>query len=153
MSMKILSASALMALVTGVSTVVLPSLHAQTAAAQETATAAQKIPSITVPEAYERAQQGGVIMFDVREPQEWTSGVAADDKGEKLVKLLPMSQLNTRMSEIPKDPAQPVILICRTQNRSAAVAQTLAKNGYTNITYVNGGMKEWYERKLPTSKP
>jgi rhodanese-related sulfurtransferase len=142
------------ALLALMSAAVLPSLRAQTAATQEAATTtAQKIPSISITEAYERAQQGGVIMFDVREPQEWTSGVAADEKGEKLVKLLPMSQIAKRMSEIPKDPTQPVLLICRTQNRSAAVAQTLARNGYTNITYVNGGMKEWYERKLPTSKP
>jgi rhodanese-related sulfurtransferase len=107
---------------------------------------------ISVPEAYERASKG-VLLFDIREPQEWKGGVAANDKGEQLAKLLPMSQLKTRVSEIPNDPTQAVMLICRTQNRSGSVADQLVKLGYTNITYVNGGMKEWAERKLPTVVP
>lgn len=112
---------------------------------------AAKPRAITVNEAQALLQEGKVMLFDVREPQEFVAGIAANEKGEAIARMLPMSQLATRMQEIPNDPAQPVLLICRTQNRSAAVAQTLAKNGYTNITYINGGMKEWYERKLPTA--
>jgi rhodanese-related sulfurtransferase len=125
--------------------------------AQATEQAAKAVPGkpevISVPVAYERASKGGVLLFDIREPQEWKGGVAANDKGEQLAKLLPMSALKTRLGEIPNDPNQPVILICRTQNRSGAVAEQLSKLGYTNITYVNGGMKEWGERKLPTVVP
>lgn len=85
------------------------------------------------------------IAFDIREPQEHVAGVMQG------IKLLPMSQLRTRYTEIPRD--QPVLLICNTQNRSKAVAAELQRIGYTNVRYVNGGMKEWDERKLPTGKP
>lgn len=108
---------------------------------------------LSVPEAYERAQQSGVILVDVREPQEWTGGVASNAKGEVLAKLLPMSKLAERMQEIPNDPNQAIVLICRTQNRSAEVAKQLIAKGYTNVSYVNGGMKEWSERQLPTAAP
>lgn len=108
---------------------------------------------LSVPEAYERAQQSGVILVDVREPQEWTGGVASNAKGEVLAKLLPMSKLGERVQEIPNDPNQAIILICRTQNRSAEVAKQLIAKGYTNVSYVNGGMKEWGERRLPTVAP
>jgi len=59
-----------------------------------------------------------VLMFDIREPKEHATGVASG------AVLLPMSQLNQRLGEIPKDPAQPVLLICNTQNRSGKVAQS-----------------------------
>lgn len=130
---------------------VLTLLASTGAFAQQAASAVNRPAVISVPEAYERAQQQGVLMFDIREPQEHRAGVAANDKGEQLAKLLPMSELKTRVNEIPRD--QPVLLICRTQNRSGATAEQLLKLGYTNITYVNGGMKEWQERKLPTVLP
>ena len=46
-----------------------------------------------------------VLMYDIREPQEHATGVANG------ARLLPMSQLNQRVNEIPKDPAQPVLII------------------------------------------
>jgi rhodanese-related sulfurtransferase len=132
---------------------------AQTAAPQKAAASAitnsvvKNAAVLSVPEAYERAQQSGVILVDVREPQEWTGGVASNAKGEVLAKLLPMSKLNERVQEIPNDPNQAILLICRTQNRSAEVAKQLIAKGYTNVSYVNGGMKEWGERQLPTAAP
>ncbi len=134
-----------------------PLAQAQTAASQSaianaaTSSMVKSATALSVPEAYARAQQSGVILVDVREPQEWASGVASNAKGEVLARLLPMSQLQSRAQEIPNDPNQPIILICRTQNRSAEVAKQLIAKGYTNVSYVNGGMKEWGERQLPTA--
>lgn len=124
--------------------------HAQDAAQKAPAT---KATALTVPEAFERAQQKDVVLVDVREPQEWLGGVAANAQGEVMAKLVPMSKLNERYQEIPNDPNQQVIIICRTQNRSSEVAKQLMAKGYTNVSYVNGGMKEWAERKLPTAAP
>lgn len=88
------------------------------------------------------------IVFDIREPSEFaTTGVA------KGAKLLPMSQISQRLSEIPKDPKQKVLLICNTQNRSSAVTKALKERGYSNVEFVNGGMSEWVKRGLETVKP
>lgn len=88
-----------------------------------------------------------VLMFDIREPKEHATGVASG------AVLLPMSQLNQRLNEIPKDPAQPVLLICNTQNRSGKVAQSMKDAGWTNVRYVHGGMSTWAQNGWPMVKP
>lgn len=88
-----------------------------------------------------------VVMFDIREPNEHATGVANG------ARLLPMSQLNQRASEIPKDPAQPVLIICNTQNRSSKVVQAMKDAGWTNVRYVHGGMSGWAEKGWPMVKP
>lgn len=87
------------------------------------------------------------LVFDIREPKEHATGVAEG------AFLLPMSQLNQRVSEIPRDPAQPVLLICNTQNRSAKVVEALREAGWTNVRYVHGGMSDWAKRGWPMIKP
>ena len=90
---------------------------------------------------------GQVQLFDIREPQEHAGGVARG------AHLLPMSQLNARLGEIPRDPAQPVLLICQTQNRSSKVAAALRERGYTNVRYVHGGMGGWAGKGWPLVPP
>ena len=88
-----------------------------------------------------------VVMFDIREPDEHATGVANG------ARLLPMSQLQQRAGEIPKDPAQPVLIICNTQNRSSKVVQAMQEAGWTNVRYVHGGMSTWAKNGWPMVKP
>jgi len=93
------------------------------------------------------AEAGRALLVDIREPHEHATGVA------RVAKLLPMREIGARLAEIPKDPAQPVLLVCNTQNRSRAAWQALRERGYTNVRYVEGGMSEWARRGLPLVKP
>jgi rhodanese-related sulfurtransferase len=88
-----------------------------------------------------------VMLFDIREADEHATGVAQG------ARLLPMSQLNQRAGEIPKDPAQPVLIICNTQNRSSKVVQAMQEAGWTNVRYVHGGMRGWAQKGWPLVKP
>lgn len=88
-----------------------------------------------------------VAMFDVREPSEHATGVANG------ARLLPMSQFQQRVNEIPNDPAQPVLIICNTQNRSSKAVQAMKEAGWTNVRYVHGGMSGWAEKGWPMVKP
>ena len=90
---------------------------------------------------------GQATVFDIREPDEHATGVAAG------ARLLPMSTLNQRVQEIPNDPQQPVLLICNTQNRSGAVIKALREAGWTNVRFVDGGMSEWARRGWPMVAP
>ena len=90
---------------------------------------------------------GRTVVFDIREPQEHATGVAAG------MRLLPMSQIGARLAEIPKSADQPVLLICNTQNRSSATLRALRERGYGHVRYVNGGMSEWARRGWPMVKP
>jgi len=92
-------------------------------------------------------ESGRAIVFDIREPMEHATGVAAG------ARLLPMRQLGARLAEIPTDPAQPVLLICNTQNRSRATLAALRERGYGHVQYVEGGMSEWARRRWPMVAP
>ncbi len=87
------------------------------------------------------------IVIDIREPEEHARGVASG------ARLLPMSQLRQRLAEIPTDPSRPVLLICNTQNRSAATLKALRQHGYGHVRYVEGGMSEWTRRNWPVVRP
>lgn len=87
------------------------------------------------------------IMIDIREPSEHANGVA------KGAKLIPMSQLGRRLAELPKPGAEKFMVICATQNRSANIVGQLQQMGYTNASYVHGGMSGWCMRAWPMIKP
>jgi len=105
------------------------------------------LPNVTLEQARAEHEAGRVLMIDIREPKEHATGVAQG------VRLMPMSQVAQRVSEIPKQADQPVLLICNTQNRSRAVTQALQEQGFTNIRYVQGGMSAWAQRGWPMVKP
>ncbi len=101
--------------------------------------------STTLDEARRLHESGAAMLIDLRERDEHATGVAAG------ARLLPMSQLGRRASEIPRD--KPVLLICNTQNRSRRAHQALKDAGWTNLRYVHGGMSEWAKRGWPMVKP
>jgi rhodanese-related sulfurtransferase len=103
---------------------------------------------VSLDEARARFEAGEVVLIDIREPREHATGVAAG------ARLLPMSQLNQRLAEIPTDPGKPVYIICNSQNRSPAVVRALRNaGGYDHVRFVHGGMSEWARRGWPMVKP
>lgn len=93
----------------------------------------------------------GVPLYDVRRPEEWRqTGVVAgsrtltyvDAKGRVNPELLPRIQ-----AEVPKD--APIALICRTGNRTDALARELAAQGYTRIYNVRDGITRWIGEGSP----
>ena len=103
--------------------------------------------AVSVEHARAEHEAGRALLIDIREPDEFATGVAAG------AKLLPMRQLGARLGEIPTDPNMPVLLICRTQNRSSATLRALRERGYGHVRYVHGGMSEWARRGWPMVKP
>jgi rhodanese-related sulfurtransferase len=103
--------------------------------------------AVSIEVARSELEAGRALLIDIREPEEHATGVAPG------ARLVPMRQLGTRLSEIPADPAQPVLLICQTQGRSSATLRALRERGSRNVRYVNGGMSEWRRRGFPTVAP
>ena len=102
---------------------------------------------VSLEQARTEYQSGKVMLIDIRESREHLTGVVQD------AVLLPMSELPQKQSLIPKDPAQPVLLICNTQNRSKATLAKLKQLGYRNIRYVEGGMSQWTAKGWPVVAP
>jgi rhodanese-related sulfurtransferase len=102
---------------------------------------------VTLEQARAEHEGNKVVLIDIREKSEHASGVVQG------AVLLPMSELAQKQSLIPKDPAQPVLLICNTQNRSKATLEMLKQQGYQNVRYVEGGMSQWVAKGWPLVTP
>ncbi|MEY3426758.1 MAG: putative adenylyltransferase/sulfurtransferase MoeZ [Pseudomonadota bacterium] len=102
---------------------------------------------VSLQQARAEHEAGRVLLIDIRETREHQTGVAQG------AVLLPMSQLSQKQTLIPKNPDQPVLLICNTQNRSKASLEKLKAQGYQNIRYVEGGMSEWASKGWPMVAP
>ena len=58
-------------------------------------------------------------------------------------------ELNNKLNKIPRD--KPVIVYCRSGNRSAHAAQSLLAAGYSEV-YDLGGLFEWSRQGLPLKR-
>lgn len=94
---------------------------------------------VSVDKAYEM-YQSGVFMVDVRTQEEWNEYHAPNTT------LIPLDQLQARLSEVPKD--REIVVVCRSGNRSQEGRDILLAAGY-NATSMTGGLKEWYAKGYP----
>jgi rhodanese-related sulfurtransferase len=98
----------------------------------------------------------GVPIYDVRRPEEWRkTGIL---EGSRLLTFVDKSGrlkpdfLPQFTTEIDKN--QPVILICRTGNRTDTLARYLVeKLGYTQVYNARDGITRWIAEKLPVVRP
>jgi len=93
------------------------------------------------PEEAKRLYEEGVPFVDVREVEEYAQARIPG------AALLPLSEFMARYGEIPKD--RPVVLYCRTGNRSWQAAAWLASLGYDQVLNLEGGIVRWYRAGLP----
>jgi rhodanese-related sulfurtransferase len=52
--------------------------------------------------------------------------------------------MGQRLAEIDRD--RPLIVVCRSGNRSLRVANQLSEIGYTDVKSMHGGLLEWAEK-------
>ena len=82
------------------------------------------------------------LLVDVRTPEEYAEGHIANSVN------IPLQELSSRLSEIPKD--TPVVLYCRSGNRSNQAFNLLANEGYADL-YDMGGIIDWQAQGYPIS--
>jgi len=93
----------------------------------------------------------GTPLYDIRRPEEWRqSGVV--ESSRKLTFVDAAGRVNPQFlprfnAEVAKD--APVILICRTGNRTNALARELAAQGYSKIYNVRDGISGWLGERNP----
>ena len=95
---------------------------------------------VTPAEAAARVAAGAVLL-DVREDSEWAAGHVPG------ATHIPLGQLASRVGELPAD--TPVMVICRSGNRSQEGRDILLAAGLTQVASVNGGSKAWRDAGLP----
>ncbi len=98
---------------------------------------------ITVKEFKEKQDNNsGIVLIDVREQHEF-------DAAQMGGILIPMSQIQERYSEIPKEGE--VVIQCRSGMRSANVIHFLEQQyGYNNLINLEGGIVAWSHQIDPS---
>ena len=101
------------------------------------------LPTVDVAEADRRLREEAdpPLLLDVREASEF-----ADVRAPGAA-LVPTSQFMERLAELPTD--RPILVICHSGGRSAAVTGYLARTGRTDVANVAGGMVAWERAGLP----
>ena len=95
--------------------------------------------SITMKEFKERlANDKNLVILDVRTPEELKGPLGKIDN----VINIPIQNLEQRINELKSYKEKEIIVICRTQNRSAVAVNILQSNGY-KAKNVLGGMMEF----------
>jgi phage shock protein E len=85
-----------------------------------------------------------VVILDVREQSEYDAGHIPG------VTLIPLNNVPNRLNEIPKD--KPVIVTCRSGNRSGQATDFLRQQGYTNVHNMTGGINAWQQAGYAVEK-
>lgn len=94
----------------------------------------------TDPRAAAQRLDGGALLLDVREDQEWSAGRAPD------AVHVPLGALPARVGELPRD--REVVVVCRSGRRSALATRQLVAAGIDARNLV-GGMQAWARAGLP----
>lgn len=95
------------------------------------------LPSNITPQQYQSEFVGkntSHFLVDVRTPEEYAEGHISDSVN------ISLQTLGNNLDQIPTD--QPVVLYCRSGNRSAQAADLLRAAGYTQV-YDLGGIIDW----------
>ncbi|MBK1646094.1 sulfurtransferase [Thiocapsa imhoffii] len=113
----------------------------------------QASPTLSATEALAKAQAGDITLIDIRTPGEWRqTGVAA---GALMIDMRSQSFVQDVLQSVQGNPDAPIVLICRTGNRTSYVRDALEKLGFTNVSHVPEGMAGsaagpgWVRRGLP----
>ena len=85
------------------------------------------------------------VLIDVSEADEYAAGHAVGAKS------VPLSSLASS-TDLPKNKALPLILLCASGTRSVRAAGTLKKLGFENTHVLAGGLAAWREANLPVEK-
>lgn len=86
------------------------------------------------------------LILDVREDKEFASGHIPK------AKHIPLGKLSSRIQELAQFKSQPILVTCRSGQRSARACGMLKKAGFETVYNQAGGILAWERANLPISK-
>jgi rhodanese-related sulfurtransferase len=106
------------------------------------------------PEQLQSLQQSqNALIVDVRTPAEWqASGVIANShklQGFDSNGKFDADKWSSDLQKLKSSAEQPVILVCRSGNRSSKIGEILAQRGENNIYHLSNGIQGWIQSGLP----
>lgn len=105
------------------------------------------IESATITDAIALSNHEDAVFIDVREPRE------IGDTGMIQGAIhMPLSSFKKNLGQVDKYRNKPVVVYCRSGNRSVSAAGTLKKSGFEKVYNLTGGMAAWQKENLPIQK-
>lgn len=104
------------------------------------------VKEVSSAEALQLINHKNAIVLDVREPNEYDSGHVLNSK------LVPLGKLKERMGELEKFKEQPIVVVCRSGNRSGTACFLLGRKGFSQAYNLAGGVQAWQKNNLPLEK-
>ena len=95
---------------------------------------------ISPTQAYAKYQQGAFFL-DVRSQDEWNQFHITGST------LIPLDQLQNRLSELPNN--KDIVVVCLTGHRSMSGATILQQAGFTRVSTLSGGLQAWINANYP----
>jgi rhodanese-related sulfurtransferase len=86
------------------------------------------------------------LILDVREKTEFSAGHIRG------AKLIPLNNLKERIGELERYREQPIVVVCRSGNRSSSACVLLGGLEFGQAFNLAGGMMAWQKADLPVEK-
>jgi len=93
-----------------------------------------------------RLYNDDALVLDVREDKEYAAGHIPK------ARHIPLGQLAGRLHELDKFKSKPVLVACRSGQRSARACGMLKKAGFETVYNLAGGIMAWQRANLPVTK-
>jgi rhodanese-related sulfurtransferase len=104
------------------------------------------VPEVDTLEAVQLINHQDALLLDVREDSEYESGHIPNSKH------IPAGRVGERLKELEKFKGKPVVVLCRSGNRSTAACSLLRKQGFADVRSLKGGIEAWQQASLPVKK-
>lgn len=104
-----------------------------------------RVSTVTPSRAVQLINRDGVVV-DVREPSEFASGHLPNAIN------IPVGNIHMRLNELEKHKNRPIVVYCRSGQRSARAAVVLRKHGFEQVHNLAGGVVAWQNDSLPTER-
>ncbi|MDD3609462.1 MAG: rhodanese-like domain-containing protein [Halothiobacillaceae bacterium] len=115
-------------------------------AAGEVSRKLRRYTEISPAEAARLIGKDDTLLLDVREPDEFRQGHIRN------ATHVPLGKLAARVAEFEAYKDKPVVIYCRSGNRSGVACAQLAKQGFTIVHNLAGGILAWQHDNLPVKK-
>src|SRR5688572_15317636 len=97
-------------------------------------------------EAVQLINRRDAVVIDVCDAAEYKSGHITN------ARHIPEGEIDSRMKELEKVKAKPIIVSCARGNRSLNVASRLRKLGFGEVFSLRGGIAAWQQANMPLEK-
>ena len=97
-------------------------------------------------EALQLINHKNALVLDVREENEFNMGHVLNSR------LIPLGKIEERIGELERYREKPVIVVCRSGQRTTAACVLLGKRGFNQVYNLAGGILAWQKANLPLEK-